>query len=223
MDEKQTGRRLLVCREFQAVPVDRPGDVPGTPMPHEDELPCLQMPLLPEGIFEHEWYGLLRWTQEVFAEMVLNFRRQATGFCPSLNFDHRTGPAAGWLVDLVPVPGQGLDQIVAMTPRGQKAIDECEYRYISAEVSDTYTNSLGQNFANVIFGSALTNTPWHDSMRALFGREHMDVPRNSRMLEFAGRRYWVAGLDTDAAHAAKEPERPAETIRQAIDRLTAGG
>lgn len=137
----------------------------------------IRIPLLPHGTYEHEWYGLLKWSDEKFAEMVANFERGATGFQPMLNFDHAShnpfaaqAPAAGWFTRLEAAPGEGLFARVELTPRGEAAIRNREYRYISAEVADAYSNSQGDTFANVIIGAALTNTPFHDSMPGLFGQ-----------------------------------------------------
>ncbi len=172
-------------------------------------------PLLPEGVFEHDWYGLLRWTPEVFEEMRRNFAAEATGFQPSLNADHAgmrwaQNPAYGWLEELVPVAGEGLDAVWDLTDLGVEAIEKRLYRYISAEVADTWTDSLGRNFANVIFGAALTNTPFHDSMRAIEGQEEDGGDQPPMGGEFAAagrvacfgqgvRRVWVLGAKAEKA------------------------
>jgi phage I-like protein len=155
----------------------------------------LRIPLLPEGVFEHEWYGILRWTPEKFAQMRENFEKGVTGWQPMLNFDHAsvnwaaaTNPAAGWIVELIPVEGVGLDAVVELTDLGLEAVENRRYRYISAEVYDAYTDSRGETTANVIGGAALTNLPFHDTMRGIFEGQ----PQAACFSNPAGRSLWVA-------------------------------
>lgn len=155
----------------------------------------LTIPLLPEGKWDHPKYGKLDWSQGKFMEMARNFENRAVGYIPCLNFDHAsenpfasTSPAAGWFTSLTPRAG-GLDAVIELTPRGREAIRNREYRYISAEVADSYTDSQGLSFANVIVGAALTNTPFHDTMRGLFGRK---APQAACFSRTGPHSFWAA-------------------------------
>lgn len=142
----------------------------------------VRIPLLPAGRYEHPGYGrVLEWTPEKFAQMQANFLIGATGFQPSLNFDHSShspfgggSRAAGWLTALE-TDADGLHARVELTPCGEEAIRKREYRYISAEVAETWATSQGATFANVLLGAALTNIPFHDTMPGLFAAAG-DVP-----------------------------------------------
>lgn len=140
-----------------------------------DEAVILQLPLLPQGEFDHPSYGKLNFTPAKFAQMRQHFEDGSIGFVPSLNLDHASqNPfaaecrAMGWFKGLVEVPGVGLDFLVELTPAGAKAIEDKEYRYISAETADLWTVPTGESYANVILGAALTNLPYFSQMRGIF-------------------------------------------------------
>lgn len=177
--------------------IDDGADPTDTQDEDEAEVPdLLTIPLLPEGKFEHPWYGILNWTPAVFEEMCRNFQARVTGYEPCLNFDHSSqnpfaasAPAAGWITELVVNPGVGLDAKVALTPGGKRAVQDREYRYISAEVADAYTDSQGLSYANVVVGAALTNQPFHDTMRGLFSEK---APRTACFSKSGPHSFWAA-------------------------------
>lgn len=138
----------------------------------------LDLPVLPQGKFEHPWWGELDWTPEVFSEMKRNFQR-GVGSAPFLNLDHaglglfgsNEAPAAGWPVDLWHDADAGLLMSRnELTDLGEQAFGSRRYRYTSAEVTDEYTDSRGDNHGNVFLGLAGTNRPFHDTMPGAFGQ-----------------------------------------------------
>ena len=155
----------------------------------------IDIPLLPEGSFEHPWYGELKWTPEVLQQTAENFQSGVLGISPCLNFDHcATGEtrAAGWIEDVYHVPGVGLEAKVKLNRAGREAIGGREYRYISAEFAKDLTRADGRSYRNVIVGAALTNTPFHDSMRGVFSKNG----EGATVYKFSAsdsRSYWVAG------------------------------
>ncbi len=155
----------------------------------------IEIPLLPEGTFEHPWYGELDWAPSRLQQMAENFQSGVLGVAPCLNFDHCAmgkTKAAGWIEDVFYVPGVGLEARVKLNKSGREAVGEREYRYISAEVAEDYCRADGRSYRNVIVGAALTNTPFHDSMRGLFSKngESATIYRFSAS---DSRAYWVAG------------------------------
>jgi phage I-like protein len=174
----------------------------------------LRIPLLPEGKFEHPEYGLLNWTPEKFADMQRNFDRGATGFQPMLNFDHAphnifasSAPAAGWFKSLETESGVGLFAVVELTDLGVEAIDNKRYRYISAEVMDSYDTPDGDTFANVCCGAALTNTPFHSSMSGLFSQPHGQEKEQIRQFSQTGPATFWAALDQTTGGSMNVIER----------------
>lgn len=161
----------------------------------------LRIPLLPEGKFSHPWYGTLDWNAERLQRMVDHHNRGVLGVTPMLNFDHQGGAAAGWLPAgaVAYQPGQGLVGDVDLTELGKEAVGKQFYRYISAEWWDTYTDSQGNKYPDVLAGAALTNTPFHTTMPGLFaGAQPACFSRG------AGVEYWVspAGKLSDADEEA---------------------
>ncbi|MDO8607293.1 MAG: phage protease, partial [Phaeospirillum sp.] len=159
---------LRLTSQFDLFQLDMGEEMPDG-MPRQ-----VRIPLLPAGKYEHPGYGELEWTPEKFAQMQANFQAGATGFQPSVNFDHSShnpfgggSRAAGWLTALETDAG-GLHARVELTPCGEEAIRKREYRYVSAEIAEVWVTSSGQAFANVVLGAALTNIPFHGSMPGLF-------------------------------------------------------
>jgi len=166
-------RRFHSSLDLFSAPLQRPD--PNGPA-------VLRIPVLPEGSFSHPLYGKLSWTTEKFTRMIQNFNANVTGAAPVLNADHATrnpfaasAPAYGWPKSMEHVPGEGLFAIIELTDLGEEAITNKRYRYISAEVDETYANSQGATFQDVISGYALTNTPFHDTMPGLFSKAGTDL------------------------------------------------
>ncbi len=143
-----------------------------------DGVATVDMPVLPEGEFEHPWWGTLTWDKNVFGDMIRNFHAGVTTV-PFLNLDHAglglfgdgAAPAAGWFVDLVHDAEAGLLKApTELTDLGEESLSTRRYRYNSAEVWDDFTNSRGETFKNVCTGNALTNRPFHDTLPGQFGQ-----------------------------------------------------
>lgn len=146
------------------------------------------LPVLPEGEFEHPHWGVLSWTREVFADMRRNFAA-GVGSKPFLNLDHAglgmfgdsKAPAAGWPVDLFHDEQAGLLMAhTELTDLGEDNLANRRYRYTSAEVWDEFINSLSQQFDNYFAGLALTNRPFHDSMPGTFDAAAKPICLSSR-------------------------------------------
>jgi phage I-like protein len=150
-------------------------------VPREEGKPAtLRMPVLPEGEFDHPTYGKLDWSPKRFAVMIANHEKRVTGFAPMLNVDHAThnpfaasAPAYGWVQSLAHEPGTGLVAEVELTDLGEEAIRCKRYRYLSAEVGETWKDSKGAEHKDVFSGLALTNQPFHETMPGLFTRDQV--------------------------------------------------
>lgn len=188
----------------------------------------LRIQVLPEGVFEHPWYGILRWEPEVFAEMIRHFNEQSSGVIPMLNFDHSSqnpfaaeARAAGWFVDLEHEAGVGLFASVELNPCGEEAIRNREYRYISAEVADSWTTSDGKTFANVLLGAALTNSPFHNTMQGVFerpGETGMSFDRNASPFCFSssGATRFCVALEAAALAAGNPHAREGDDLAPVV-------
>lgn len=106
------------------------------------------------GSFSHYWYGSLDFDDEYLNKIIRNFNRQAYPVDVAGNLDHEASKAMGWIV-----PGEGnmyirqveLDRPIGkvyrnfiyakvqLTESGAKALNDKEYRYISAEIQGNYS------------------------------------------------------------------------------------
>ena len=170
---------------------------------NENGIAVARLPVLPEGQFEHPYYGTLTWDRAKFAQMRENFHNHVMGSRPFLGIDHERmnffsarAPAAGWITDLEhDAAARMFLTHIELTPLGEENIADRLYRYTSAEVADTYRNSRGEEYENVLAGNTLTNSPFHDTMPGLFG----SVPTRAVTLSTRGpHTLWAPGVPMTA-------------------------
>jgi len=128
--------------------------------------------VLPVGKYD-TYSGKIDITDSMLAEMVKNFDSGVPNGVP-INFDHTYGKAAAWVSGLIHKAGEGLFAAVDWTKAGIQALEDKEYRYISAEFSTDYEDpTFGGEHGNVLSGAALTNYPMLQNIPALFS-QHQD-------------------------------------------------
>lgn len=119
--------------------------------------------------FHHGKYGSFAITADEVAEWKQNLA-QLPGGRALIDQDHqadrtpRRTEASGWITDVELEDGVPM-ATVEWTPRGEKAIRDREYLFLSPSFGP-YENEKGETFANTLQGAALTNRP-HLAMPAL--------------------------------------------------------
>jgi len=84
------------------------------------------------------------------------------------NFSHNSHErAAGWITDLRR-NGKHLEGKVRWTRAGRQALEDEDFKYVSAELAFVYKNEeTGEETNNVLTGAALTNIPFVRGMKAV--------------------------------------------------------
>lgn len=123
--------------------------------------------VVPEGEWQHPQYGKVQFSRAKLDAMLRNFSERVIQVDPAIDYDHEavTGSstrAAGWIEELryLTDPTPGLWARVNWTPAAKQAIQDGEYRYISPEWRDEWTDNQGRKFVDILFGAALTNRPF---------------------------------------------------------------
>jgi hypothetical protein len=119
--------------------------------------------------FHHSRYGDFRITAEEVGDWKRNLAKLPGGRA-LIDQDHaadktpRRTEASGWITDVDLEDGVPM-ATVEWTPRGEKAIRDKEYLFLSPSFGP-FENEKGEKFENTLQGAALTNRP-HLSMPAL--------------------------------------------------------
>lgn len=132
-----------------------------------NELTWMQM--LSVGKRKHPRYGEIDITEDRIKKFALSVNERVRGIAPALDYDHKEGPAAGW-IEQAEHRDTGLWVGVRFTPRGRQAVADGEYRYTSADFADEWTDNAAEGaktFKDVLFGGALTNRPFLKDMAAI--------------------------------------------------------
>jgi superfamily I DNA and/or RNA helicase len=123
--------------------------------------------LLRVGKFEHDEYGTFEITTKILKKLKENFDAKVRGVDLAIDFSHDNHKeAAAWIkeVELSEDETQ-LWAIVDWTTLGKAKVEGKEYRYLSAEFSNSYKDTeTGKSFGPTLFGAGLTNRPFIKNM-----------------------------------------------------------
>lgn len=115
---------------------------------------------LPLGSYKHPVYGTMDITPERVKRFADNVKVKVRGVEPSINYNHTGGEeAAGWVKDAEP-RSDGLWIFVEWVTEAAQKIKEKKFKYFSAEFANSWEDSQGKKFMDVIIGGALTNRPF---------------------------------------------------------------
>ena len=115
--------------------------------------------LLPVGEFYDKRYGRVSITHDKIKQMAVNF-----GKCPAydvpVKLGHEQGAKSpGKVIDIQAKP-EGLEITMLVDPDTAKAINDKQYRYMSAEFDEDYHDKkTGEKVGAVLLGAALVNQP----------------------------------------------------------------
>lgn len=124
-------------------------------------------PLFPLG----EWHrgdfpgGKLELTPDLFGSFIANWRDEGAPALP-VDYEHNEDDiASGWIEDLRVGPSGGLEGAIRWTDAAASEIKADQRRYISPTWAMQHVNRrTGEKSGPWLYGAALTNTPFFDSM-----------------------------------------------------------
>lgn len=110
----------------------------------------------------HPAFGRVTITPETLNSFIANFKEKVTGVDLSIDYDHETREAAGWVRDLfLDIDGVTLLAEVRWTPKGALSLSDREFRYFSPEFSLNYVHPhTGKEHGPTLLGGALVNRPF---------------------------------------------------------------
>ena len=133
------------------------------------------MQAFPFGEYKHPRYGLIVMNQENAQRAAMNVNNQATTAQLYIDFDHKDGPAAGWVTG-AEVDDNGLNLIVDWTEKGTAALKGDEYRYFSPNYARKWRHpKTGKVYENIILGGGLVNRPFLKDINPISLGEDMDI------------------------------------------------
>lgn len=121
------------------------------------------------GKFFHPWYGEFEITLETLQEMKRNFDRNTLKNDLMIDFNHECEEAGAWIKSLDIRQFESgeiaLYADIEFTPKGRKAVEDKEYKYISADFTERFIDNETQTeFGALLFGAAFTNRPFIKGM-----------------------------------------------------------
>lgn len=171
------------------------------------ELP-LEVPVLPKGEFMTQPYGNMVLDDNVFDQMITNFKNKVRRAVP-LDVDHawENTRAAGWIKGLVK-KDDGLWASIDFTPFGEGLVKGREYRMISAEWSFDYVDPQhSTHHGIVLIAATLTNRPLMQSMPTITASDkHLTNPNDIVILFNQDSKSTKTNMPTIAEILAKNPE-----------------
>src|SRR4030043_469023 len=110
----------------------------------------------------HAKYGKVVITKEMLNQMMINFDEKVIGVDISIDYDHETREAAGWIRSVFLNYEQNkLMAEEKWTPKGALALNDREFRYFSPEFTLNYIHPhTGKEHGCTLTGGALVNRPF---------------------------------------------------------------
>lgn len=110
----------------------------------------------------HVAYGEVKITKNDLKSFKSNFDNNTVGVDLSIDFDHETREAAGWIKELfLSEDGEVLMAGVKWTPKGALSLSDREFRYFSPEFSHNYIHPhTGKQHGPTLLGGGLVNRPF---------------------------------------------------------------
>ena len=119
--------------------------------------------LLPKGKFKHRVFGDMNFTDEKMDTAIKNFNAGIPQSEVAINFNHNVHgaiqTAAGWFAELFK-DDKFLNAKFDFTDEAAQMIKDKKFKFVSAEVTEDFTDNKGKKHGFTIFGAGLTNTPF---------------------------------------------------------------
>ena len=170
--------------------------------------------LLPVGEFYDKRYGRVSITQSKIREMAENFGKRPAYDVP-VKIGHSDGAKSPGKVIGVQAKDTGLEITMLVDADTAKAINDKQYRYMSAEFDEDYHDKkTGEKVGAVLLGAALVNQPAHPYVAPLvladnlpqFDSENKNIPErnDNTMNELDDLKLQLSDLKAQAAESAKK-------------------
>lgn len=175
----------------------------GSPVALSDEDTRFIYNLLPVGEFYDKRYGRVSITPEKVKQMAENF-----GKCPAyevpVKLGHSDGAKSPGKVIGVEAKDNGLEITMSVDSETAKAINDKQYRYMSAEFDEDYHDKkTGERVGAVLLGAALVNQPAHPYVAPLVLADDIEGNDNS-MSELEDLRLQLSDMKAQKAQAEAE-------------------
>ena len=130
----------------------------------------------------HARYGDVKITKKDLKSFKDNFENKVYGIDISIDFDHETREAAGWLNEVfLSVDSDKLYGVVKWTPKGALALNDREFRYFSPEFNLNFVHPhTGVSHGPTLLGGALVNRPFL-KMDAIVGLKDKQTNGETKM------------------------------------------
>ena len=139
----------------------------GSPIALSDENTRFIYNLLPVGHFYDKRYGEVNITKDKIKQIVANFGKVPAYEVP-VKIGHDNGALSPGKVIGVQAKRDGLEITMVVDAETAKAINEKQYRYMSAEFDENYQNKeTGEFVGAVLLGAALVNQPANPYMEPI--------------------------------------------------------
>jgi hypothetical protein len=116
--------------------------------------------ILPIGKFSHRGYGEMEITPQLVKEIAGNFGKHPAYPVP-VKLGHGDGAPSPGTVKTAEARADGLYITFEVDGETARAIRERNFRYMSAEYDEDYTDRTGARVGGVITGAGLVNQPGH--------------------------------------------------------------
>lgn len=110
----------------------------------------------------HVNFGEVSITKKDLISFKNNFDNNVVGVDISIDFDHETREAAGWVKEVfLSVDGETLLGVIKWTPKGAVSLTDREFRYLSPEFHPNWVHPhTGKAHGPTLLGAALVNRPF---------------------------------------------------------------
>jgi len=110
----------------------------------------------------HASYGVVEITKDMLKSFLKNFNENAVGVDLSIDYDHETREAAGWIKSVfLSFDESVLLGAVKWTPKGALALSDREFRYFSPEFHEAWVHPhTRKEHGPTLLGGALVNRPF---------------------------------------------------------------
>ena len=175
----------------------------GSPVALSDEDTRFIYNLLPVGEFYDKRYGRVSITPEKVQQMAENFGKYPAYEVP-VKLGHSDGAKSPGKVIGVEAKDNGLEITMSVDSETAKAINDKQYRYMSAEFDEDYHDKkTGERVGAVLLGAALVNQPAHPYVPPLVLAD--DIERNDNtMSELEDLRLQLSDMKAQKAQAEAE-------------------
>lgn len=175
----------------------------GSPVALSDEDTRFIYNLLPVGEFYDKRYGRVSITPEKVQQMAENFGKRPAYEVP-VKLGHSDGAKSPGKVIGVEAKDNGLEITMSVDSETAKAINDKQYRYMSAEFDEDYHDKkTGERVGAVLLGAALVNQPAHPYVAPLVLADDIEGNDNS-MSELEDLRLQLSDMKAQKAQAEAE-------------------